>query len=297
MKILGVIKERKALLVLVALGTGVLGYEWHQATKGPLIATASAKQGAEQPATQILAEGRIATYPGADVTVGSEVGGKLERMHVKERDVVKAGDVLFEFDVKEQRAALAEAQARVGEVSADVDFSKRERNRSAKLFWDDAIPEAEFEKAAFATRGAEQRRASLVASAARLRAIVEKARVTAPIDGTVTQRYADEGEIMAPGAPLLTIADLSKLRVEAEVGEFDAGRVRLGAKATLRAEGYDGKSWQATVEEIPERVQARELRPLDPARPVDTRVLLVKLRLNDRTPLKLGQRLEVEIER
>jgi HlyD family secretion protein len=296
MRIVEVIKERTALLVLVALGAGVFGYEWHQATKGPLIANAAAKPSA-QPPTQILAEGRIATYPGADVIVGSELGGKLKRIHVKELDVVKAGDMLFEVDVKEQRAALAEANARVGEVSTDVAHLKRERGRSAKLFRDNVLPEAEFEKTTFATRGAEHRRASLLASVARLSAIVEKAKVTAPIAGTVTQRYADEGEILAPGAPLFSIADLSKLRVEAEVGEFDAGRVRIGAKATLRAEGYDGKSWQATVEEIPDRVQARELKPLDPSRPVDTRVLLVKLRLAEKVPLKLGQRVDVEIER
>jgi HlyD family secretion protein len=296
MKIVEVIKERKALLVLLALGAGVFGYEWHQATKGPLIATAAAKQGAQR-ATQILAEGRIAAYPGADVIVGSELGGKLQRIHVKERDVVKAGAVLFELDVKEQRAALAEANARVSEASADFEHLKRERERSAKLFRDNVVPEAEFEKSVYATRGVEHRRASLIASVARLRAIVEKATITAPIDGTVTQRFADEGEILNPGAPLLSITDLSKLRVEAEVGEFDAGRVQIGAKATLRAEGYDGKSWRATVEEIPERVQARELRPLDPARPVDTRVLLVKLRLEEKVPLKLGQRVDVEIER
>jgi len=296
MRIFEVIKERKALLVLVALGAGVFGYEWHQATKGPLIPTAAAKQG-PQPPTQILAEGRLTTYTGGDVTVGSEVGGKLRRIHVKEHDAVKAGDVLFELDVTEQRAALAEASARVGEISAEVELLKRERKRSEQLFRDDVVPQAELDKTTFAARGAEQRRASFAASVARLTAIVEKARVTAPIAGTVTQRYADEGEIMAPGAPLLTITDLSKLRVEAEVGEFDAGRVRLGAKATLRAEGYDNQSWQATVEEIPERVQARELKPLDPSRPVDTRVLLVKLRLLEKVPLKLGQRVEVEIVR
>jgi hypothetical protein len=44
-------------------------------------------------------------------------------------------------------------------------------------------------------------------------------------------------------------------------------------------------------------VQARDLKPLDPARPVDTRVLLVKLRLAETVPLKLGQRVDVEIER
>lgn len=296
MRILEIIKERRALLVMVALGSGVFAYEWHQAKKGQLIATAAAKPSAQVP-TQILAEGRVAAYPGADVTVGSELGGRLKRIHVKEGDVVKAGDVLFELDVKEQQAALSEARARVGEVSAEVELLRRDRGRSENLYRTHAISEAEFDKTAYATTSAEQRRVSLLATVARLSALVEKAKVTAPIDGNVTSRYADEGEIMAPGAPLLTIANLEKLRVEAEVGEFDVGRVRLGAKATLRAEGYDGKSWQASVEEIPERVQARELRPLDPSRPVDTRVLLVKLRLVEKVPLKLGQRVEVEIER
>ena len=200
MKILEVIQERKTLVMLVALGMAVFGYEWHQATKAPLIGTASAKPNTSPP-TQILAEGRVAAYPGADVTVGSEVGGKVKRMHVKERDVVKAGDLLFELDVREQRAALAEAAARVGEVTADVDLLQRDRKRTAQLYWDEAVTEAEFEKKAYATRGAEQRRAALAASVARLSAIVEKAKVVAPIDGTVTQRYADEGEILAPARP------------------------------------------------------------------------------------------------
>ncbi len=40
----------------------------------------------------------------------------------------------------------------------------------------------------------------------------------------------------------------------------------------------------------------RALRPLDPGRPSDTRVLLVKIAFAEKTPLKLGQRVEVEIE-
>ena len=95
--------------------------------------------------------------------------------------------------------------------------------------------------------------------------------------------------------PLVTIANLDKTRVEAEVDEFDAGRVELGAEVQVTAEGFTGQSWKGTVEEIPDAVLPRRLRPQDPGRPSDTRVLLVKVALAEPTPLKLGQRVEVAI--
>ena len=135
---------------------------------------------------------------------------------------------------------------------------------------------------------------SLLAGAARISANLAKAKITAPIDGSVTERFADAGEMVAAGTPIVTLTDLSNLRVEAEVGEFDTARVHLGAPVTIHAEGYDAR-WQGKVAEIPDRVVPRSLKPLDPSRPVDTRVLIVKVALSEAVPLKLGQRVEVEI--
>ena len=76
--------------------------------------------------------------------------------------------------------------------------------------------------------------------------------------------------------------------------EFDASRVTLGAGAVVTAEGFDGRRWRGTVEEIPDAVSGRRLKPQDPGKPQDTRVLIVKVKLAEPTPLKLGQRVEVE---
>ena len=53
----------------------------------------------------------------------------------------------------------------------------------------------------------------------------------------VVARHADPGETVGPAAPLVTIVDLSRLRVEAEVDEFDIAHVAVGAEATFAAEG------------------------------------------------------------
>jgi len=118
-----------------------------------------------------------------------------------------------------------------------------------------------------------------------------------PISGTVLLRHVQPGESVKEQAPIVTIADLNRMRIEAEVDEFDAGRVHLGAEVIVKAEGYDDQQWRGRVEEIPDSVAPRKLKPEDPARPTDTRVLLVKIVLEGKTPLKLGQRVEVEIKR
>jgi HlyD family secretion protein len=289
------LKSHVSTLVLGTLLVGVAAYEWKQVKTGQVISSAQAKSGPELPQS-VLAEGRVAVPPGAEITVGAELNGKLVRLLVKELDTVKAGDVLAEVDVKEQQAALNEAWARVKEAGADVDFTSRERRRSQQLWNSNVVAEATLDRSVHDSTAAESRRSSLLAGAARISANIAKSKIVAPIDGTVTQRFADAGEMIAAGAPLVTLTDLSHRRIEAEIGEFDVGRVRVGADVTIRAEGYDQR-WRGKVAEIPDRVVPRALKALDPSRPVDTRVLLVKIELSEPVPLKLGQRVEVEVAR
>jgi multidrug resistance efflux pump len=101
------------------------------------------------------------------------------------------------------------------------------------------------------------------------------------------------GETINAGDSLITIADLHRTRIEAEVDEFDASRVRDGGEVSIAAEGYDAR-WKGVIEEVPGNVVSRRLKPQDPSKPIDTRVLLVKVAMTEATPLKLGQRVEVE---
>ena len=92
-----------------------------------------------------------------------------------------------------------------------------------------------------------------------------------------------------------TLADLSRLRVEGEAHEADAGAIALGAPVRISAEGYPGQSWPGRVEEIPDSVTLRRLKPQDPSRPTDTRILAVKVAFVEPNPLKLGTTVELRI--
>jgi hypothetical protein len=57
---------------------------------------------------------------------------------------------------------------------------------------------------------------------------------------------------------------------------------------TITAEGYPGRSWKGRVEEIPDSVTLRRLKPQDPSRPTDTRILAVKVAFAETTPRSLS---------
>ena len=260
----------------------------HPRTRVALAAAAPAR---------ISVEGRVVTYPGFDVTVGSDAAGTIEKVLVEEKDPVRKGDVLAIVRADDTRAALAEGRARVHEAEADIRLYELDSDRAERLWREQVGSRQAWDKSDRDLEAARARRASAIAEVRRLEAVLAKTEIVAPIDGTVTARLVHPGEAIVSGAPVATLANLSRTRVEAEIDEFDVSRVALGANAFITAEGFDGRQWRGTIEEIPDTVTGRRLKPQDTSKPVDTRVLLVKVALDEPTPLKLGQRVEVAIAR
>jgi RND family efflux transporter MFP subunit len=242
----------------------------------------------------IAAEGRLVTYPGGQVVVSSDTAGSITRLAVEEKSRVRKGQLLAELRADDLRAELAQAQARIAEADAELRFAELDAGRAERLLAAQVGTQATLDRSRSSRDAALARRETTLADVRRLEALVAKTRIVAPLDGTVVERAAHPGEHIESGTPLLTLADLSHTRIEAEVDEFDAGRIRLGAPVTVTAEGY-AAAWKGHVEEVPDSVVTRRLKPQDPGRPSDTRVLLVKVALDEPTPLKLSQRVEVAI--
>jgi HlyD family secretion protein len=243
----------------------------------------------------IRAEGQFVADPGAEVTVGSEITGRIVSLPVDEKSLVRKGQLLVALDAKETQASLDEARAHIQESNAEVTATEADVARMESLAASHAISRQELDHARRDNDAAIARRDAAVATAAELEARLAKTRIVAPISGVVTARLVQPGEIVEANTKLVTIADLHRTRIEAEVDEYDAGKIALGAPVTVTAEGYGSQSWKGTVEEIPDGVVARRLKPEDPGKPTDTRVLMVKIALNEPTPFKLAQRVQVAI--
>jgi HlyD family secretion protein len=244
----------------------------------------------------LAAEGRVVAYPGSEVAVAAERDGRLVRVLVQESQVVRTGQLLAELDSDELRATLAEAQARVRETEAELRLAELNRGRREQLVREEVVSRHDMDEATRDLDTAHARLETAHAEIERLQAQLRKTRIVAPIAGTVTRRDVDAGERVEAGNAVFTIADLSHLRIEGEADEADASSLRVDAPVHINVQGRGDQTYAGRIEEVADSVTLRRLKPQDPGRPTDTRIITVKIAFTEPNPLKLGTTVELKIE-
>ncbi|MFI4938901.1 MAG: HlyD family secretion protein [Burkholderiales bacterium] len=79
--------------------------------------------------------------------------------------------------------------------------------------------------------------------------------LNAPFDGVILERQAELGEVVAPGTPIVTMADLDHVWLRAYLNETDVGKVRLGQIATITTDTYPGKQFQGRLSFISSKAE------------------------------------------
>lgn len=87
------------------------------------------------------------------------------------------------------------------------------------------------------------------------RIVVGYTTLTAPFDGVVTVRKAELGEVVVPGTPVLTLADLDHVWLRAYLNETDLGRVRLGQAVTISSDSHPNKRYQGRIAFIADKAE------------------------------------------
>jgi HlyD family secretion protein len=77
--------------------------------------------------------------------------------------------------------------------------------------------------------------------------VLDYATLTAPFDGVITVRQAELGEIMVPGTPVVTLADLDHVWLRAYINETDLGKARLDQAAVVKTDTYPGRIYKGRV--------------------------------------------------
>lgn len=77
----------------------------------------------------------------------------------------------------------------------------------------------------------------------------------APFDGVILVRQAELGEVVSPGMPIVTLADIDHVWLRAYVNEPDIGRIRLGQAAVVSTDNYPGKRYRGRISFIAEKAE------------------------------------------
>ena len=204
------------------------------------------------------------------VGVKPKLPGRLERILVDIGDRVRDGQVVATIDrgevdaqVDAAVAAVNVAKAALDSADATLTHAASEHARARTLFEAGAVPRQRLEVAETAHRAAAAQRDLAQANLAQAEAAVRRTRevqrdttLYAPVSGYVVERHYDPGAI--PGdLPVVVVADISQLRLEAGVSEFEAGRLKTGMPAVLSVQAKPGARYDGQLVAIAPEVDPR----------------------------------------
>ncbi len=221
------------------------------------------------------------TVEAVEVVVSSQVTGRILDLPVEEGAQVEAGallaridDSLYQAQVEQARTGIRSARSQYAVVKAGLDGVRTSLRRTRKLLKTGAATEMQLDDL-------ETREAGLLAQKQVIESQVAQAEATqhlaetqlgytqirAPLNGTLIRRDVEPGETAFPGSALMTLANLSVMKVKVYVPGPMLGKIRIGQPVDVMTDTYPGKPLSGTVETIadeaeftPKNVQTREER-------------------------------------
>ena len=214
-------------------------------------------------APEVFGTGRLASREESKLSF--KTGGIVSRIHVREGQQVRRGQLLAELDLDEieaqtQQASLGVQQAGITLSNARLALERAERDyRNVQgLFADSVATLEQMEDAELQLRNA---RNQLEAAQTGL-AFSEKnqtvadfnlkySSITAPANGTILMKLAEVNELVGPGTPVFLFGSKEKAQViRVSITDKDVIHVKLGDRATVEFDAYPGETFPAEVREI-----------------------------------------------
>ena len=158
-------------------------------------------------------------------TVSAQIAGNVTRYYVDAGDRVKRGQLLVRIDTRETDAQVAAGVAAVAQADAQLAQAQLSYDRTAKLLADRFVSQAALDKADADLKSAKAAVQMARAGATQATTARSFAEVRSPVDGVVTRRLAELGELASPGKPLIEVHDPSALRAVASIPQFVLPRI------------------------------------------------------------------------
>ncbi len=186
--------------------------------------------------------------------VKAEVSGKIEKIHVKDGQMVKKGQVLVELDPLLVKADEDEASRNVQLQTLNLEKATRDLKRASALSEKGFVSDRELQDARTAFEVSRLQRDVAQSRLEKAQENVRKTVLVAPHDGMVSDsNVLVEGQVVIGaqainnGTLLLRISDISVLRVDVNLNEFSATRLALGREATITFDSLPGLTKKGKV--------------------------------------------------
>lgn len=178
--------------------------------------------------------------------LSAQVQGLVSQVNVEVGEQVGAGDVLLELDSELRELELRQARAEADRARAEWEDTQRQLDEGERL-GSEAIAASQVRTLEAAERISRAQWEAASAALARIEAELERFRIRAPFDGTLTDRLAELGEWITPGDTLFELLATTQLRLDFRVPQRYFAQVDEDTRASLHFDAYPGESFQGHV--------------------------------------------------
>jgi HlyD family secretion protein len=242
----------KWILIVAVIAAGAGGYFYFRHGHGDTLNfnTVTAARG-ELTAT-VTATGTL--NPVVNVTVGSQVSGRISVLNVDYNSIVKSNQVIAEIDPATYQAAVEQANADLANARANLELQQVEFNRSSELFTNKLISGSDFDTALATLHEAQAMVKIKQASLSNALVNLNYCKIVSPVDGVVIQRAVELGQTVASSFNTPTIFqianDLTKMQIDSNVAEADIGGVVEGQSVDFTVDAYPTRTFHGSVTQV-----------------------------------------------
>ena len=230
----------------------------------------------------------------SSVEIKSKASGEILFLGAEVGDLVEKGSILGQIDQRTPKNILDQAMSDLQASKVRLDNARSQFDRGKELHANASISDKDFEDI---QEGFAQAKSTLVrteVSYENAKIALDDTIVRSPVQGTIISRPVEVGQVISSptsavggGTILMTMADLSKVRVRALVDEIDVGKVSIGQVVSIKVAAYRDKEFFGVVSKIEPQAKIEQN--------VTTFPVLIDID-NDENLLLLGMNTDVVIE-
>jgi RND family efflux transporter MFP subunit len=235
-----------ALLTLTAFACGGPHEEAARAPQTPVTVQTTVAALEEVPAA-FEATGSV--EPWSRVAPGTKIMGRIQEVLVREGDRVKKSQRLALIEKRDLEAALQQSRAAVRMAEAKLENARVHYERMVELHGRGSVTDKNLEDALAGFRTAEAALEQARANQAAARVTLSYAEIRSPVDGWVTAKLVEAGDMASPGMPMFHVEDLSRVKVAVAIPESEVVGLVEEDHARVRVDVLDAE-WEATVDRI-----------------------------------------------
>jgi HlyD family secretion protein len=192
--------------------------------------------------------------PVVNVTVGSQVSGRISKLNVDFNSVVESNEIIAEIDPSTYLAALEQSTADLANAKANLELQEAEAERAMDLFTNKLISQSDHDTAIATLHEAEATVQIKQASLANAEANLGYCKIRSPVDGVVILRAVELGQTVASSFSTPTIFqianDLTKMQIDTSVAEADVGGIVEGQGVDFTVDAYPYRDFHGVVTQV-----------------------------------------------